>query len=181
MEIKRDGILYGIAYGLPWCEKQPSEISLCKLFWRIPFCLVGWVFMIVIAVVALIGVSVAGFFVAKRLPLFDEDDEKKKVGDILVNFTRWPTLRGHRIYPIWVALIVIAIWQYDYTLNTIGYYAVDVVVAHWLGILLSLGIMVAFVFMVVLFGVVSETEAYKLTREYLKAVHEKVCPTVKVV
>lgn len=179
MEIKRDGILYGIAYGL--CEKKPMETSLCKLFWRIPFCLVGWIFVIIVAIAFILLVSIMGFLVSKRFPVFTDDKKGDKRGEILVDFERWPTLRGYRIYPIVVAGIALAIWQYDYTLNTIGYYAVDVVAVYWLGILLALGIMVAFVFLVVLLGAVLETETYKLIKEYLKAKHEKVCPKVKFV
>ena len=179
MEIKRSGILFGIAYGAS--DEQPREISLCKLFWRIPFGLVDWVYVIATASVVFIVASMVWLFFAKRLPLFDGDYKRVKADDVFVNFEHWPTLRGHRIYPIWVILIALAIWQYDYTLNTIGYYAVDVVAAHWLGILMVLGIMVAFVFLICLLGVVSETETYKLTKEYLKAKHEKVCPTIRVI
>ena len=111
MKIKRNGMLYKIAYGHMKICQRPNEFGICALTWRILFMtLIGWpclgafwglvgamaVFIVIVCAVSLYSL---GFFFA-----MDLSDEPNRIFE---PYEKWPQIKGFRIYPIY---FVIACW-----------------------------------------------------------------------
>lgn len=178
MEIKKNSFLWKIAY--TWSNKEEAQevktTNLCRFFWRVMLGLVLATVVIILYYVILLCEFLFGFFVA-RYPVAKGIHSQKGPFNI-VKYQKWPTVKGHRIYPIVVLLISAA---------AIG--IVEVGIHYPKDLMYGIGILIGLVALVVLVAIKGwfitsgfkrfrRSDAYRLTKEYLRARKEKVCPTI---
>lgn len=169
MTISRKGFVYRVAYPRWWSNHQPETISLCKLFWRFLMILfVAFPIMVVVNVF----MAVMMFFIAYRVPNFftEYSDFTHRA------YRNWPTIRGHRVWPISLVPVGLLIWGIlkdpaDMEFLGIVIVGIAAIVAVACGII--------FFFMEGI-PAIRKSEMGQLVREYFKAKKQKICPLIRV-
>ncbi len=99
--IRREGLLFQLAYGWSNDEKKVSEVSLCKLVWRLPLGVPLFAFAAILLAVYY-GILVPANFLVARRP-----DDNRNSETMFKPFERWPLqIKGHRVWPLWPLLLV---------------------------------------------------------------------------
>ncbi|MDP3999128.1 MAG: hypothetical protein Q8P76_00860 [bacterium] len=165
MEIRRSGWVYRMAYPKWWSNYQPDRPSLCSLFWRV------LAMTLIVRLVMLSLLQMAGFLFANKVDLAGMGR------DLYVPYESWPTIRGHRVWPIAILALIgaVALAVDNPEVLKVGGLVVAVIVS-----VVSVAFGIA-VFIVGGIPAIRKNEAVKLTVEYIKAKKQKVCPLVKVV
>ncbi len=187
MQIKRSGLVYRIAYALDTNKDTNAitQVSLCKLFWRlVGMIFVGYLICLPIALIAVVIVliisSAVGILFAQRLNTTPGDNR------FLQSIERWPSIAGHKIYPIVVILPVVLIWalvawRHDLV---VAFSAVrDVCYTDLDTLIISILCGAVIICLVIFFNsdFWKDCDIWYVTKEYLKAKKAKICPLVDIV
>jgi hypothetical protein len=193
MKIDRKGWVYKIAYGhCGWGHKPSSRVGLCALvkqfFWSL---FVVWPLAIVfIVAVVIIFAALAicmyatlygfGFFFAARPQAFDGPGYE--ICDF-VSYKKWPKIRGFRIIPIWLLLLVALIANFSAVISEIKSYFVQLAeyTIYSKGFWMFFGFVAAIIVSAFIRSYIKNNEACQVLKEYLKARKQKFCPTIDVV
>ncbi len=183
MKIKEDGFIYNVAFLGNLFKKQ---ISLCKIFWRF---LLGffifWPLILVLGSFCIACISIVVFLIAKRFT-------SKNPPAITTHFRRWPTVRGHRVYPISIIIPAIAVYgiyilswpSISSSIITYITTALDFFIKHGgIFFLSAVSAVCIIAILIIAWGIIIfwRSEVGLLFREYCSAVHRKVCPFVEII
>lgn len=156
MVLKRGGFLFNIAYGLD--KRKPCSDNLCRFLGKLiamllfvwPTYLMLRAFLFVMFVI----ITIIGLLFTMRLPI-NENEEKIADGLLMVQFKRWPTIRGHRVWPISLLALIVGWWS-----------------------LIKLILFAPMVLLVMIVVIISSSEIRRVVKGYLEARKEKICPMV---
>jgi len=180
MEIKKKSFFIRTAYMLARDEDVPESTSLCELFWRFIF-----MFFISIPFICVIGVIVFGFLFIIGLPfaarptILNGDD----LGKMLAHYERWPKIMGHKVYPIWVIIIIFALINFSTTMEIIyGITKATILQGNfWIGVVIIIASIVAFIATCGTISRINNSGILEIFKEFLKAKKQKICPIIEIV
>lgn len=190
MKIKKKGFVCQVAYFWGKDFQIPDQTNLCSLFWRFVLNIipVGIMFTVIfsIAGVILSMASVFGFLFAKRP---GEVRSTTPDGWGMVDYKRWPTIKGRRIYPIWILAFALGWLIRDPILLSLRWiFACLSSSEFWMPVGLIFGVIVAIILLVIVvvflrlgFEKVLASETGQLCLGMIKAKKEKFCPIVEIV
>lgn len=172
-ELKRKSWVFKIAYGLSSEGRIPDQVSRCLLFWRTVFMLlVGWPATMFATFVLMLVLFACGFFWGYRPAVFKSD----KRSEPLIPIEHWPTIGGRRIWPIWIILAALAIFQLPPLIGL----AIDLLLWH-IGLFGMCTVVVLGLVAIFFFGRwFSTTEVYCLFKDHLRDIKEKHCPIIPI-
>lgn len=174
MEIKRSGFLYQVAYGLSLNDVNRSDVSICRFFRRFVLMLcLAWPLVVVVACVMFAVVGFAGFFFARRPPLFSEMEDG--VAPLFVRYKKWPEVGGRRIYPFWFALVGVVAFYF----SSVEKMFLGIVMPETFWMVAAAAVAGIAVFSVI--AVVGRSESFVLLKELFSAKKQKICPMIKIV
>lgn len=192
MNIKEGDFLFKVAYGLTKKDDIPSRVNGCRLFWRIVFMLIiAWpILLICIAFVVafVLGFTfIFGFFVAKR-PAVLSKEEVSQADLLMTPYKHWPTVKGKRIYPIWLVVAAVAVYYSPSIVSVLvdvsSATAASVSINFWWLITRIGGAFIGIVLACVIvytIGAIRKSEWLKLTKELISAKKQKICPVVNII
>ncbi|MCH7758965.1 hypothetical protein IID20_01250 [Patescibacteria group bacterium] len=172
MEIRKDSFVWKVAYGV--AGLPPRNPNLCRFFWRFV-----WMFFIGIPVTYFLGGLVMGLMFLISLPfaarpgIFSGD-----IGNSFVSYRKWPEIKGYRIRPIYFLLPFVL-----YYFRSVFFWLADVAVFIFSLMVTNIGLsiigacVVAFL-LFYSFKLLRKTEAYQLTKSYLGAKKQGICPLI---
>jgi hypothetical protein len=95
-QLKRDGRIFRIAYGLQDPSAVPASTGLCRIFWRMVFMVfVGWPAFYALRYGLYYAVQGTALLVSAHRLARNSDHTL----DAFVPIARWPAVRGKRIWP----------------------------------------------------------------------------------
>lgn len=179
-ELKRSGMIFKIAYGWTPEENIPSQISLCKLFWRVVWVTpLVWLFLFPLSWLIVSILFVLSFLWNGTRPGVLKGDGHQG----FIEIRRWPTLRGLRLSPGLLIIIVALlhfVWRNREKLSSAG----GQLFKEFAPGLIFLGYVIGSVCLVVLSSLAlsyfSNSEAWRLFKAFLRARKERVCPILKI-
>lgn len=210
MVLKRDSLVFKIAYGVTDKKKVPDQTNICRLFWRCFSLSVSWFIVgIVLLALSLVAIPLALAVGTGVLLLFllilaggliffgyrPDSSFRELLVDLLddgiefIAIERWPKVRGRHLMPIWL-----------YLAGALGYFSPTVArsgaslftraaSAVWhtgegAVVIVLIGVTIALSLLVGLlvwgWRQFWGSDFGKLTSAYLKAKKEKLCPIVLV-
>ncbi len=183
MELRKDGLLYKIAYFFHKEEEYPNKANTCRFFWRVIFMSVTVPVFAIFVYIIICCVFFIGFFFAARPTVFKSDSKV----EVMVLYKKWPTVYEHRIMPIILVCIAGAGWlSFTYsaeimsnlfalsnTAMTLFSRAFSESVFLW-----TMGAVVTLTFFIYKMRKFRGTGAHKLLKEYIRAKKERFCPIV---
>lgn len=174
-ELKRKSWVFKIAYGV--YRNIPTRVGRCALFWRFVFMLlIGLPITLVVFTILISVFSVVGFFYGYRPSLLKSDGKKS---DPLVPIRHWPTVGGHRVWPICIVLIGVILffipqltkWAFlifQWTFQYIG------LLGMFMG---GVSILVLIYYFLCRF---KTTDMWMLFQDYLSDRKKKLCPMIPI-
>lgn len=191
----KSSLVYKIAYGLNKRENRPEKTTRCRLFWKTVFMLfLGWpaggLLLAITLAVGLVAITIIGCieFTFSRRPTWYEKEKGSR--DMFTPIEKWPTIRGHRVWPISVFILVFAAFQLGpFFRNFPGCYTRAV---QWLNQLavfeyytfeIAVFFAVFFLAAVLYLGIRTfrKSEFYGLLKGYLSDIEKNWCPIVEFV
>lgn len=199
MELKKDGVLYGVAYG--WTSSKPLNTNLCQFFWRVvlSFFVVWPLFtlwkVVDYSLIRGVGSVIAFVFFGCRLTSWKETvwyQRDRHVAPSLPfkQISWWPKYEGVNISLasiftglLLIAMICFVVCAMAYMLVYEGFY--KLVFCGWLfanstATTLTLSL-IGLIVLAVVYSIVTKTEGWKMTSEFVKAKKQKVCPLISFV
>ncbi|MCH7758964.1 hypothetical protein IID20_01245 [Patescibacteria group bacterium] len=167
MEIKKDSFLWKVAYFNTPSHRQPQSTNLCRFFWRFV-----WMFFIGVPFACLaLGIFVGFVFIISFLFALYPTLLKENSGKEFAPYKKWPRIKGYLLRPIYLLLPLVL------------YYLRSVFLALFTLITTNIGLSIMGICMIVIglifgFKLLSKTEAYQLTKSYLGAKKQGVCPII---
>lgn len=169
--------MFRIAYAFTKKEQLPKQTTLCSFFWRLVAMAIGLALLNFMAWTVFFGIAIPlAFLVAGHKLALDGED-------FFVPIKRWPKFRGHHIWPGAVLLIGAASTIVSFGIWRIGH-LIPLLIA-WLETNIELpfvfwGTLVVMIPILTVIGFrkFTESSAGQLTRDYLRAKKEKVCPII---
>jgi hypothetical protein len=178
MKLRKKGLLVKMAYAFKREDDIPKRTSLCKFFWRFIGHLVVVPIFFFIFFISLLVASFFGFFVAKRPTVFKNGS--------MVHYEKWPSVCGHRIYPISILLgIFICYVIRESVLESTSIIKESIYNnIHILKSPITLYVIIGI--SIIIIGLISyrmfkKSETYRLIKAYIRAKKEKVCPIIEII
>ena len=174
MKISRKSFVYRMAYD--GSVDAPRTVSVCGLFWRFlftllvlyPCTLILSVFIGILWTICTIVSYFRCFFMATHGNNFFKTDSYEPYKP----YKHWPTILGHRVWPITVLGIA-------YFIFLLVEFPKDFLVSAVL--LFGLVTLAALViFFINGIPAIRKSDAFKLAKAYIKAKKERVCPLIRV-
>lgn len=170
-QISRNGYVYKIAYGLN--EKSHVEkVTRCRLYLR---CILmgcfAWPAAFIFVAFVQSFATIFGFFFARR-PKTYEERELSSTDDLTIPYTKWPVVRGKRVYPIWFMLAAL----FAYFIPTISTFLVDIITSPTLWY--AIGAVTSLIFFAFLFKMVRNTTWFSTAKRHVRGWREHTCVTV---
>lgn len=195
MEIKKNGVLFRVAYGNRQCDRRPEHVGLwtfaARFLWMLS---VYWpvvgVLTLITLYTALVGsivlgcavflvLVIPGFLFCRKPMLF-----RQEYGTFdFCPYEKWPTILGRRVYPFWV-LVILASATYPERAKSLMTGLLSIL-TDWT--IFSKGFWITEVSVLLLFGLFAlvrcsdEIGMIRNAKTFLLARKQKYCPTVKVV
>ncbi len=169
MTVKKDSWVYKVA--CLWA-KPPESTNLCRFFWRVVFSCAGFPLVLAAAGAFICVLSPPLFFFARRIDFSDGPSPS-------IPFKRWPAIRGHRIYPVYL-FVPAVVWVCLGLLVAAGRAVMDffVFVEH-----LGLTAVLLTCLFIILFWTLrskgKDSAFWSLIKEYARAKKQKVCPMIE--
>lgn len=179
MKIRENGFVWKIAFN--WHSKQPRrKVSVCKVFWHFILGLfILWPLILLFLIIMLCIVNTFGFFMTHRANF-----PKTKGTDVTIPYKHWPTVLGHRVYPIAIIIPAGIIYFIYATWGRWIQLFKDVlrpIVDKGGTIFLVISGIVLLVLVIIGLRKFWHSEVGLLFREYSSAFHRKVCPYVDII
>ena len=175
IKIKKDSFLYEVAYGL--FTHPPQYTNICRFCFRFVWMfLINWPIVIIFVSILFAVLFTIGFPFASRPGI-----GRGEINTDYFPYKKWPEIKGHRIFPIYF-LLLFALYYFRSAFSgpwelLVGFFTLMITNIGLSSIGTSLGI----VLLIYGFKLLSRTEAYQLTQDYLKAKKQGICPMVKFV
>lgn len=178
MQLRKDGFIYKVAYRYRGAETKQTNV--CRLFWAFTLSLLlVWPFIILIFIplqcILLLLCFVGGALFGVRPNVLKGDADNL----IFVAYTHWPKWHGRNVMP---GLLVLAIGA-GYGLFWVSAFLYAARAVIW-AVLMNhdtwfvVSAMLSTALLVWLIRALWKGGAFNLTKAYLKAKKDKVCPTV---
>ena len=188
MQLDKKSRLYRFAYYNTPEKREPSKASLCRFFWRIVgMALLTVIYVIIVLVFGILfyltSILVLIFGGLRPIWLFSKDDREKEQPSPWKTISWWPRWRGHYVVPIVVLspfIGVAALASLLYWVLPALVRGVAVVYDSSLYSMIFFGILVAILVVVGLLFFFN-SDAWQLTKAFIKAKKEKICPIINFV
>ena len=170
-KIKKDSFVYKVAYGLT--SFPPLQINHCR-FWK------RFILMLVIVwpiVILFLGIGMTiGFIIT--LPFAGRPAIlKEESGEFFIPYKKWPKIKGHFLRPIYF-LLPLGLYYFPglYYFRSL-FLTLFTLITTNIGLSI-MGICMIAILLIYSFKLLSKTEAYQLTQDYLKAKKQGICPMI---
>ena len=174
-ELKREGWTFKLAYGASEEKNIPRYTSRCRLFWRtVGMTLIGW---------PLTGVFLAVFIIGGLFLAADRLDFNENTKQLFVPIKRWPSVRGHRVWPSMVILVGTILYYGPLIITSVyGYLSIVVglLIAQAGTIGTAMASVATLILVIYLGWKIYRSDLWELFTDYLGDTVDGWCPTIEI-